>query len=310
MSAIKSFSQQGFYDLYDKSASSLFEALDFFQGYNKVVSILYLRMLRLPTLKGLVVWHWDENVQEKVLSIFNSWRHSSFLIRTDKKVETGEYMRGGYIRGVKDLDKEATAILNAGRIVILLEPRSPYDDLYSINAMFLPGEENISLEVVGPGFDASDLNRGDISPHETIYLPKRKPSMGYLLRASNINRNITDANTYKRSVHIRLAKIGRLLADRNGWLPPKLDVNISLEQKARYYLQETGKTLLLEHEKRYRSIPLRLLNKVHSRIADLPQKAQVLGIEGEPMVVSMSFFYPDNALAFWDIVWPSQKYSV
>ena len=310
MRSAKTINRIGFYNFHNLSDSKRLQALDYFSGCYKTLSIIYLRMLDLPVLKGVAVVRWDEYVRQEVLGLFNTWGLSSVLVRTDKKAETGRYMRGGYVTGIGELDKEVNTILGAGRIVILLEPKSPYQDLYSLNAMFWPEEEDILLEVVGPGFDASDLNRGDITPHETIYLPRQKYPSKRVLSEKDIKRTVVKPKGYELSVRLRLAKIGRLLIDRSNWLSYDLSTDVELESQGREHLQRIGQTLLLEYEERYRPIPISLLRTVYRYIVDLPERAKQMKINGEPMVVSMSFFAPDKDLAFWDIVWPSLKYTV
>ena len=66
------------------------------------------------------------------------------------------------------------------------------------------------VEVVGPGFDASDILRGDIQAHETWKLalgpvpPRRGPDL--VKRAERIH--LTTLGQYEESVQARLAKIG------------------------------------------------------------------------------------------------------
>lgn len=310
MSSTKTSNWTGFYDFHDPSASKRLQALDHLKGYYKTTSIIYLRMLGLPVLKGVVVTHWDDWVRQSALTFCNAYGLSKLLVRTDKRAETGKYMRGGYIIDIGELDKEVNAILDAGRIAILLEPRSPYQDLYSLNAMFWPGEGNILLEVVGPGFDASDLKRGDITPHETIHLPRQRCTGEHILSAKDIRRTVINSRSYKLSVRLRLAKIGRLITSRSDGQAARSFTDDEFEAIGREHLQSIGQTLLLQSEARYRPIPLSLVRTAYRHIVGLPEKAKQLKIEGEPMVVSMSFFAPDGVLAFWDIVWPHLKYAI
>lgn len=304
MSPVEITDWPGFYHLHDPSASKMHQALEHLAGYYKTTSMINLRVLGLPVLKGVIVTRWDATVRHFLDSFCESHGFSKLLVRTDKRQETGIYMRGGYLIDVNELDTEVSEILKLGRIVILLEPRSPYKDLYSLNAMFTPEDADILLEVVGPGFDASDLKRGDISPHEVIRLPRPRFIGAHTLVAENITRTIVDDKSYKSSIKFRLAKIGRIISGEKNLS------NKQLETLAREHLQATGQTLLIENEKRYRPIPFPYLENIYRLIADLPERAKDLKIQSEPMVVSMSFFAPDEALAFWDIVWPAYKYAI
>lgn len=301
MNPVEISSWPGFYDLHDPSASKMHQALEQLAGYYKAISMINLRMLGLPILKGVVVTHWNRMVRHFLDSFCENHGLSKLLLRTDKRQETGVYMRGGYIIDINELDADVREIFKLGRIVILLEPRSPYKDLYSLNAMFTPEDTDILLEVVGPGFDASDLKRGDLSPHEVIRLPRPRFIGAHTLAIENISRTVVDD---KSSVRLRLAKIGHTISGK------KKIGNEEFETLGRQYLITTGQTLLLESEGRYRPIPFSYLENIYRLIADLPERAKELKIESEPMVVSMSLFAPDEVLAFWDIVWPAYKYAI
>ena len=53
-------------------------------------------------------------------------------------------------------------------VLWLLEPTNRLTNIYGINLFFNRNNENLRLECVGKGFDASDLNRGDMNPHQSI----------------------------------------------------------------------------------------------------------------------------------------------
>ena len=52
----------------------------------------------------------------------------------------------------------------------LLQPIDRTKNIYGINMYVNKKMESLIIESVGKGFDVSDLNRGDISPQESIYL--------------------------------------------------------------------------------------------------------------------------------------------
>ena len=51
----------------------------------------------------------------------------------------------------------------------LLQPIDRTKNIYGINIYVNRDDQSIIIECVGKGFDVSDINRGDISPHEIIY---------------------------------------------------------------------------------------------------------------------------------------------
>jgi hypothetical protein len=50
----------------------------------------------------------------------------------------------------------------------LLEPIDRLKNNYGVNMYFCRSKETLIIECVGKGFDVSDLNRGDVSPHQII----------------------------------------------------------------------------------------------------------------------------------------------
>ena len=262
-----------------------------------------------PILKGIIVTTWDKKVKEIIKTFCKENQFEKLLIRIDKIQETGFAPRGGYIVDYADLEKEVTNYLKEGRIVILLEPTSAYNDLYSVNALFTEDREDIVLEIVGPGFDASDLNRGDISPHQILSIPKVISEV-----PSNISRilkrlYIVSPDAYKESVRQRLFKIGMTYSKRHS-------LNISrwsekrVTQLSEKYLQESSQTLLLKNRELYTPIPSKYLKMLLPYVIKLPRKLQQLGVEEEvTKVLSMSILNENGGrLNFWDIVWPSLKY--
>lgn len=159
-----------------RSENALITALNDLEGYNKFMSVLYLCYLGLPTLPGVIVT--NGSGFSAVQSYFANRGETHVLLRTDSRDETGVYPRGGNLIKITRILRESRKYLANGRILLLLAPRSRYDNLYSINALFTPDTDKIYLEIVGAGFDASDLNRGDISPHETIQIFSRDQPEG------------------------------------------------------------------------------------------------------------------------------------
>ena len=104
--------------------------------------------------------------------------------------------------------------MRACRTVFLLEPKSPFDDLYSLSMRF--GDNEAEVEVVGPGFDASDLKRGDESPHELIRLARKSANGGYV----EVGRSELSPAQYRAAWKRRLGKVGRMVAGRNAASAP------------------------------------------------------------------------------------------
>ena len=275
-------------------------------GYNKTLSIFHVIQLGLPTQFGIVVTAWNEKISKCVLHFLESSTWEQVLIRTDKKDETGKYMRGGYLVSRTEVIPEVLSILAKGRIVLLLEPANKYTNLYGINTLIKIGTDDALLEIVGPGFDVSDINRGDISPHERIQLCVQDGE----LTGRVLNRVTIDQTKYKETVALRLEKIGKGLLSKRGdnldhWTPSQLQ---SIAEK---HLRSTGFTLLLDSRNSYRPFPKPYLQDLVSLARDIPWKISATTKEIECVIAcSVVGTWDDYHFIFWDIVYPTKKYNV
>jgi hypothetical protein len=89
------------------------------------------------------------------------------LIRHDKRPETPPYPRGGFLVGQTLLQEAIDFFFALDRIVAVYEKADPLLNMHNMNFLF-ESERELWVEVMGPGFDASDLQRGDLSPHESF----------------------------------------------------------------------------------------------------------------------------------------------
>jgi hypothetical protein len=299
---------QGIHRIHNNDDQEVKIALRELQGCDKTLSILYLHMLGLPVLDGFISTSWKPAFESYLHQFCSEIGIDSFLVRTDKRKEVfGTTPRGGYIIPAKAAVQTVCNILARGRVAILLEPVSPYEDLYSINALF-DKEDDILLEIVGPGFDASDLQRGDITPHQIIELVNVRrvtaPNLGLLdIRQKHIVSN----QEYRQSVLVRLEKIGKRLKGLPITQKVSPDEKQLLIKVARDYLKSTGKTLLLKHEQEYNPIPLYYLRQIYGYICNLPERLSRVAGTSKTFVASTSIF-ESGLLNFWDIFWPDRKY--
>lgn len=269
-----------------------------FRGYNKLLSMLYLCAIGLPILDGLVVERWSDRVVEPIRDFCAGRGWSSVLLRHDRRPETHRAPRGGYVFELARLKDELTKFFDQGRIVILLEPRTPYADQHSLNAMFRENDSTILIEVAGPGFDASDLQRGDNTPHQHLVVRGDAVARGERdLDGLIVEQSVMAPAAYRQTVHHRLLKIAKALS-----VAPT-------EGAAKEALVRRGETLLLQHLDEYRPLPSVHLRTVLSHLANLPERLRRVSGNRGTFVLSMSFLAPDDRLVCWDAVWPHLKYA-
>jgi hypothetical protein len=226
----------------------------------------------------------------------------ALLVRSDKAPESGDYPPAGDVAPIEQLGAVALKYLKKGRVLFLLEPRSRFEDLYSLSVGFYsPLQANV--EIVGPGFDASDLKRGDASPHEWFDV-RFEPGAPLPVIA---NRTVITPRAYRLSWKQRLSKVGRLVTGDypSSTRPVDADARIGAT-----WLSQHNSPLLLENRKQYVPIPDRLLTTTLDQCARLPQRLAELGADGAVFVVSLSFIGRDADQVYWDIVWPATKFDI
>lgn len=276
-------------------ALSAAEARSRLTGFWKVTSWLAFFQLDIPTLQGVIVLDWSATARRLVEAFADKNNYDALLLRTDRRPELSNSPRGGYLVGRSDLDATLSHLMVDGRIPYLLEPIDPQDDLYSINAAVWAGDRVVNYEIVGPGFDASDLKRGDLSPHEamSVDLWADADAPGAIT-----DHTIVSPSAYERSRRLRLEKVGRA-AGHGPW---------PAEARGRDFLSQRGSSLLLQHSA-YPPLPRRLIRQVHATVQRLYARLPEVDLPGPPFVVSATVT-PRHRLIYWDVVWPSKKYAL
>jgi hypothetical protein len=267
----------------DDAAASLAR----FRSYSKLLSWLVLHVAGVPALPGIIVTDWDEAIADTVDRFANQWPAQSLLLRSDAASETARSPRGGFVSHRRDLERQVVALLQQGRLAFLLEPLSPFDDLYSISLQPDPAWRQWEVEVVGPGFDASDLKRGDVTPHERLRLRTRHGEVHVT------SQTISSPEAQVTAREIRMEKVAALLG-------------CSTESVAEV-LSDRGETLLVDNVA-YRPIPQGLLQAALGHAARLKPELQKSDLADEGLLLSMSFVGQMARAVFWDVVWPSGKY--
>jgi hypothetical protein len=287
------------YRLYGLSGKLLQSTLNDLEEYWKAKSIIYLDILGLPTLKGVAVTDWNDSIKHELKRFLNLEGWKAVVIRTDRKGGMGVHPPiGGYLVNLVDLDEQVQKFLAEDRIVMLLEPRDRYSNLYGINVMYdEKSPETLYLEVVGPGFDVSDINRGDLSPHERIWIRRRSN-----FRVTQ--RSITSLEEYKSSIERRLSKIGRLVTQNHGRAQKS---EAEFRSLAEQFLEMNNYNLLLRHAGGYSPISIEYIERVSHFVNELPETMKQLGLETNLFVISATIFESTEELIFWDIVWPQRK---
>ena len=267
-----------------------------------------MHALGLPVLSGVIVSDWSEASADAVRRFARAHTFSHLLLRIDKQNERWTRRRGGYLVALPQLPSTVRELRREGRIAVLLEPASPYADQYSLAGVSVPDEQKLIVEVVGPGFDASDILRGDLEAHERWELGFESGVGGRTNPTRGANRiHLTTAEKYAESVQGRLAKIGARI--RNPAFPDALlraeSDTIQLRETANAFLKASHQTALLRHANAYVPIPQKHLLSFARYVETL-----LLGLGAYGIHLGSSSFaasvIPRRGLVFWDF-FPARK---
>ena len=290
------------FDIASVERSNLIPALEAVRGCLKTASMLWMHALGLPVLSGVVVSNWSKGTASVVRRFSTQQRSSELLLRIDKRNDRWTQRRGGYLISLSQIPTIIRELSREGFIAALPEPASPYADQYSLAGVTIPEQNRLVVEIVGPGFDASDILRGDLQAHERWELAIGT-SRGAI---SGRQIGLITAEEYTESVRQRLAKIGARI--RNPAFPDKAQKNATtpeLIDDAAAFLKKNRQTTLFRHSEIYIPIPEKYVSSFARLITQL-----LMGLSGYGIHLGSSSFaasvIPKRGLVFWDF-FPARK---
>lgn len=264
------------------------QCLDKWRSHPKLFSWLLLHVAELPALRGVILCRWDDEVAGAVAQFARATGTNTLLVRSDIACETGWAPRGGYVIAFEELESALRPLFKAGRVVFVLEPASPFNDLYSLSLAPVHDWDEWWIDVVGPGFDASDLKRGDVTPHEQLRVAG---SDGRLV----LDQQLASGASQATSREIRVRKLAAMLGCDS------VDVATELDRR-----QET---LFVENES-YRPVPGPLIKEAISYSGRIRGELRRQAMGDGRVALSMSFVGSAARPVFWDVVWPERKYEI
>lgn len=238
---------------------------------------------------------------------------SRFLLRHDKNPERPPYPAGGYLIPLSQLDNEVAKYFEDNRVVLLLAPYDPLDNGYNASAL-LVNDGRVTLEIVGPGFDASDLQRGSFSPHEVLDI--RLDMVSGLrrvtveaLRAAVRRRFLVESGEYRASVERRIQKIYDKFVKREVAFGRVAPQGSPIHQVVLEYLKANNHRMLLDNQTSYSPMPDSSLVQVVGNLVKFQREYSKFCTLQYPSVLASSFVNNGVRLVFWDVVNPRLKYS-
>lgn len=279
-------------------------ALRDLRGYWKFWSSCLLNNCGLPTARGIIITRTFPEMRNEFDQFLVETGSSAILIRHDKQTESPPYPRGGFLVGRELLFEAVNFFFTLDRIVAIYETVDPLLNKHNMNLLF-ESDQEVWVEVVGPGFDASDLQRGDITPHETFAVSLS--AEGNISEIKLISR--VDQTAYNESVQARKNKIQKKLqTSPSPTLAHKIRENLRIPDDLEIYLKNIDSPLI--QSPHYQPIQEKLLRDTVAHIVQSQVMNRFLDSTGArfPLVFSTSLVNRGKKQVFWDIVSPTLKF--
>lgn len=187
------------------------------RGTPKWSSLCMLRLLQLPTLDGMLITPGLSGaaVATAARSFAKRVRSTTVMVRTDGGSERTQYVRGGNTLSLRRAVAFAMGQLALSRSIILLEPTNRFTNQIAFNCL-LTRDGSFTIECLGAGFDASDLNRGGLRPEWTIEGAFASLLEWEEVRPWDLSMTPDTGSTPEERRALRLANIGRYILPSMG----------------------------------------------------------------------------------------------
>ena len=188
------------------------------QGLYKFLSLLEAARSGVKTPPTLLLLEWNEKA---VKSVIDSWS-LPLMIRLDYTVLPKNKNLGGIPLHTYQSVRSVCKSLISQNCYPMLHPHlDRFNNKYSVGILMAPGKADSLIEVVGEGFDASDIRLGSSLFHEIIKVD--------ILRDLILESMSISKDDYRKERTFRITKINKLkqyidYANTNGTLLPSLDV--------------------------------------------------------------------------------------
>lgn len=237
----------------------------------KVETYLLLSRCRCPVFKSILLEQ-NECIDQNKINLIREYLGSDeCTIRYQYIIKNSSPVKGGNKYRI-EIDTITTQ-QQEGALLWLMSPIDRTKNLYGIN--IYKNIHCINIEIVGEGFDVSDLNRGQIIPHQSIYLeyPIR---MGYNYEWWKfIKVSLMNELEYNKTLVTRFAKLKKF--------------GLNVNQKEFFKLK-------------YKPLSFDKLEELLMYFNQIDEKLK----NQKEFVVSCSVNF-DGTFVFWDIQTPQKK---
>lgn len=132
----------------------------------KITTYQFLASVNCPVFDSVLFEEKEEITNSKIEQVKDILKSDYCTIRYQYTKPSTNPVRGG--NRVKLSLEELNKKIVDGTQMWLLQPIDRTQNIYGVNLYVKRDAKLFIMECVGRGFDVSDINRGDISPHESI----------------------------------------------------------------------------------------------------------------------------------------------
>lgn len=196
-----------------------------FKDMHKIKTYNLLANSGCNVLKSILI---TEKVKDRDVNIIKEYLSSDFFMLRYQYIKKAQYHRCGGNRYL--ISKEnINCLWEENAYIWLMEEIDRKKNKYGINIMINRITNSIVIEIVGAGFDVSDINRGRLKPHE-IVKTEYPIRWGYNFEIWKfMNINIISKEEYQKSVIYRKDVLRTLNADNKMNIFPEYYIPLSLQ---------------------------------------------------------------------------------
>lgn len=132
----------------------------------KIATYQFLAKVGCPVFKSVLFEEEEKLTNEKIFMLKDTLNSDYCTIRYQYVKPCINPIRGGNKSKIDLLELENKKV--PGTQMWLLQPIDRTKNIYGINMSINKNLNSFIIECVGRGFDVSDINRGDVTPHEII----------------------------------------------------------------------------------------------------------------------------------------------
>ncbi len=275
----------------DLSQDDVEKLVSLLSKYPKYKSVVAMASAGLPVSRAMVITGSGVVAENRCQEILNGWGVEKTIIRTDS---VGGTVNAPSVQGVNIEDVWTTSknLLNERLLPMVIAQGDIFHNNYSVNILVDPeSPESVYMEIVGPGFSATDINRRSIV-NERGELAGGEG--GFSLR----NNAVVSQHDYDEQVELLKQSLIKKEEKKRGKSFPNVEEG---NQWANEFLRQED-ALILRHPS-YNPISSKYLERVWDFVPQMLLAGKTLGLGDKSFIVSMSFVQEgekENPY-FWDI---------